>query len=153
MKHINKKTNIPDYFPYNGEVCFVEGSTCLQDYLMGGFMDETRDKKASNALGRLMGKYGLPKCGRNRAVFISKAFVIKFPLNDSGEDNNSTEAMFVSDNVAKGRAIIIEGFSCLMQEKLIIVDNLESIIILPKILLFVNLKNRLYFCCIVTIFC
>lgn len=49
-----KKTNIPDGFPFNGQACFLEGSTNLNDYLHGGFTDESRDKEASVALKKLI---------------------------------------------------------------------------------------------------
>ena len=117
-----KKTNIPNGFPFNGQTCFLEGSTNLNDYLHGGFEDESRDSSASIVLKKLIKKYGIPQCGRNRATFISKKIVIKFPLNDDGEINNSVEATFVSDKTAKGRRIILNGFICVIQEKIIIFD-------------------------------
>lgn len=83
--------NIPDGYPFNGEVCFVNGSTNLKDYLFGGFIDDGRDEKAASVMKRLIEKYGIPECGRNRAAFISKHYVIKFPLNDAGEGDNDWE--------------------------------------------------------------
>ena len=74
-----KKTNIPEFFPFNGQTCFLEGSINLNDYLHGGFEDEVRDLTASSTLKKLINKYGIPQCGRNRATFIGKKFVIKFP--------------------------------------------------------------------------
>lgn len=112
-----KRLNIPDGFPFNGEVCFVEGSLNLNDYLCGGFDEGSRDDKASYVLGRLMEKYGVPKCGRNRATFIGKFVVIKFPLNDDGEDNNLMESEFISKNTARGKLLDIDGFRCVVQEK------------------------------------
>ncbi len=117
-----KKTNIPDGFPFNGETCFLEGSTNLNDYLHGGFSYEARDNEASIVLSKLIKKYGNPTCGRNRATFIGKNFVIKFPLNDDGEMNNSIEANFNFENTAKGKSFFINGFTCLIQERLIPLD-------------------------------
>lgn len=113
-----KKTNIPEGFPFNGQTCFLKGSTHLEDYLHGGFNDESRDIIASGVLKKLISKYGIPDCGRNRATFISKKFVIKFPLNDDGEINNYAEANYVSDYTAKGKSFTIDGFTCLIQEKI-----------------------------------
>jgi hypothetical protein len=113
-----KKTNIPEGFPFSGETCFVKGSIDLNDYLHGGFEDPSRDIIASNVLKKLISKYGIPFCGRNRATFISKKFVIKFPLNDDGEINNHAEANYVSDYTAKGKSFTIDGFICLIQEKI-----------------------------------
>jgi hypothetical protein len=117
-----KKTNIPEFFPFSGQTCFLEGSTNLKDYLHGGFEDESRDNQASVVLEKLIKKYGIPQSGRNRATFISKKFVIKFSLNDDGEINNSVEATFVSENTAKGKIIILNGFTCIIQEKLLTFD-------------------------------
>lgn len=114
-----KKTNIPEFFPFSGQTCFLEGSSNLNDYIHGGFSDESRDKEASDVLKKLIEKYGIPKCGRNRATFISKYSVIKFPLNDDGETNNDMEAYFISDNTAKGKKIVLKGFTCIIQEKII----------------------------------
>ena len=117
-----KKTNIPEFFPFNGQTCFLEGSINLNDYLHGGFEDEVRDLTASSTLKKLINKYGIPQCGRNRATFIGKKFVIKFPLNDDGEINNSIEAKFISENTAKGKLLVINGFICVMQERIKILD-------------------------------
>lgn len=113
-----KKTNIPEGFPFNGQTCFLKGSTHLEDYLHGGFEDTSRDIIASSVLKKLISKYGIPECGRNRATFISKNFVIKFPLNDDGEMNNFTEANYHSVQTAKGKSFTIDGFTCLIQEKI-----------------------------------
>lgn len=127
-----KKTNIPNGFPFSGQTCFLDGSTNLNDYLHGGFDNELRDSQASIVLGKLIKKYGIPHCGRNRATFMSKKFVIKFPLNDDGENNNSVEAMFFSENTAKGKLLIIAGFTCILQERLRVLNNDESSFELPQ---------------------
>lgn len=59
-----------------------------------------------------------PQCGRNRAAFISRKYVVKFPLNDNGELDNTLESSTRTDNTAKGRAIMLGGFFCVVQEKL-----------------------------------
>lgn len=91
-----------------------------------------RDSQASIVLGKLIKKYGIPHCGRNRATFMSKKFVIKFPLNDDGEKNNSVEAMFFSENTAKGKLLIINDFTCILQEKLLILNNEDNGFELPQ---------------------
>lgn len=122
-----KNTNIPEGYPYNGETCFIMGSTNLKDYLHGGYLDENKDKKASIVLEKLIKKYGIPECGRNRAAFISKNYVIKFPLNQDGEIDNQFESNHKSKNLANGKLIIINNFKCLIQEKLTLIKNKDKL--------------------------
>jgi hypothetical protein len=117
-----KNTNIPDGFPFNGQTCFLEGSSNLKDYLHGGFNNNQKDSNASIVLKKLIKKYGIPECGRNRATFISKNYVIKFPLNEDGENNNLSESNFKSKITAKSKFLNISGFYCTIQERL---KNLE----------------------------
>ena len=77
-------------------------------------------------------KYGIPKCGRNRATFISKNFVIKIPLNNEGEVNNSVEANFISDNTAKGRLLVLNGFTCVIQEKITTLNDQVDFNLFPE---------------------
>ena len=93
---------------------------------MGGVEEKSRDMQASRALEQLIKKYGVPQCGRNRAAFISKNYVLKFSLNDDGQQNNYFESWFKSENTARGRSLMIKGFLCLIQEKLSISNSLAS---------------------------
>lgn len=111
---------------------FLLGSCNLNDYLHGGFEVEYRDLFASIVLKKLILKYGRPNCGRNRATFISKKFVLKFPLNDHGEIDNINEYNFKNPNVAKSKLIKINEFSCLMQEKLSIISDIKNFDIFPE---------------------
>lgn len=113
-----RRNNIPKGFPYSGELCFLNGSVDLKDYLYGGFDDDIKNQKASLVLKELINKYGIPECGRNRATFLSKSFVIKFPLNVDGEKNNESEAAFISNKTARGKIIKLNDFKCIIQEKL-----------------------------------
>lgn len=91
----------------------------LKNHMFGGFCDwdrKTIEQDAEKALIRLTEKYGIPECGRNRATFISKHCVIKFPLND-------WEGSVSSPELAKGRWIKIDDFVCVIQEKLKMVEN------------------------------
>lgn len=112
--------NIPPYYPFAGQSCFLIGSTDLNDYLTGGFTDFSRDSKASIVLEKLINKYGIPECGTNRLGFISKYIVIKFPLNEKGEYENIFESTFKSPITAKTKLIYYLGFKIAIQEKLIL---------------------------------
>lgn len=91
--------------------------------LFGGFGVDEIDYKAHLTLMWLTEKYGQPDCGRNRACFFSKHCVIKFPLNANGEADNDWEASCSGETLAKGRWIEINGFICVIQEKLNYVEN------------------------------
>lgn len=75
---------------------------------------------AFDAMEKLALKYGNPECGRNRATFLSHHFVIKFPLNKKGIADNIFEGTRYSRKkyYAKGRIININGFKCVIQERL-----------------------------------
>lgn len=93
----------------------------LSDHMFGGFADwdnENLNARAEVVLARLIEKYGEPECGRNRAVFLSKNYVLKFPLNDGGVGDNDWEGSVSADHLAVGRWIQIDGFVCVMQERL-----------------------------------
>lgn len=94
----------------------------LSEILFAGFIDEGRTEKAEAILKRLTAKYGEPSCGKDRAAFISKHCVLKFPINDCGEMANDWEGSLISDTTAKGKWLEIDGFVCVMQEKLVEVD-------------------------------
>jgi hypothetical protein len=86
--------------------------------MMQLFFDGRRDAGAKAALDRLTQKYGEPDVGTTRACFISKRCVIKFPINDRGERANDWEGSVSADHLARGRYITIDGFVCVIQEKL-----------------------------------
>lgn len=93
----------------------------LSNFLYGGFCDwddKTINDRAEAILARLIAKYGEPICGRNRAAFMSKHCVIKFPLNDNGICDNDWEGSCSAPYLAKGRWIQIDGFTCVIQERL-----------------------------------
>lgn len=96
--------------------------------MFGGFYtweDKTINARAETMLLKLTTKYGIPQCGRNRATFISKNYVIKFPLNDNGIADNDWEGSCSASYLARGRWIKIDGFVCVMQEKLTILQGHE----------------------------
>ena len=118
--------NIPLYYPFSGQSCFLIGSNNLNDYLTGGFNDAARDVEASKALQLLIDKYGIPECGTNRLGFISTFIVIKFPLNDDGERENISESSIQSTITAKTKIIDYFGFKIALQEKLNILPIKEQ---------------------------
>lgn len=65
-------------------------------------------------------KYGKPAYGRNRATFFSKKFVIKVPINQYGDLDNTWEAKHFKTEpyYTKTRLIQINGLYCVMAEKL-----------------------------------
>lgn len=81
--------------------------------------DSTINDRAKIVLNRLMAKYGEPSCGKNRATFIGKNFVIKFPRSDSGINDNCIESSYSDDTTAKSRGFILDGFLCVVQERLV----------------------------------
>ncbi len=100
----------------------------LSEQMFGGFIDwhdKTINDRAESALKKLINKYGQPQCGRNRAAFISKHCVIKFPLNDDGVADCDWEGSYSGEHLAKGRWIQIDGFVCVIQEKLRLIPNKE----------------------------
>lgn len=94
----------------------------LESFLFGGFIDEHRTKEANLLLARLTEKYGKSRIGTTRSCFFSKHFVLKFPINDRGEFCNDWEGSVSADYLAKGRWLEIEGFICVMQERLVEAD-------------------------------
>lgn len=84
------------------------------------FYSATLDALAIPILTQLEAKYGKPYCGRNRATFFSKHCVIKFPLNLDGLTDNQHEAKrnHSVNYYAKGRAVLLGDFNCVVQEKL-----------------------------------
>lgn len=96
----------------------------LSSHLFGGFYDcDETNKEAEKYLRILTAKYGIPECGRNRATFMSKHCVIKFPLNDNGICDNDWEGSMRSETTARGRWIQIGSFVCVVQEKLTMPEN------------------------------
>lgn len=83
-----------------------------------GFGKDSINYKAQLILFALEKKYGKPSCGRNRACFYSKDRVIKFPLNNHGFGDNDWEGSVSGEEYAKGRCVLIDGFICLVQERL-----------------------------------
>lgn len=81
--------------------------------------DALINDRAKAVLTRLIAKYGEPSCGRNRAAFISKHFVIKFPRSDSGIHDNCVESSYSDETTAKSRGFILDGFLCVIQERLV----------------------------------
>lgn len=90
----------------------------LSNHLFGGFYDAAMTANAERILVKLAKRFGTPNCGRNRAVFHLKNNVLKFPLNPAGESDNDWEASCSSEHYAKGRHFNIDGFICVVQEKL-----------------------------------
>lgn len=98
----------------------------LKNHMFGGFCNwdrKTIEQDAERNLRILTEKYGQPECGRNRATFISKHCVIKFPLNDNGIADNDWEGSVSGPELAKGRWIEIDGFVCVIQEKLTMLED------------------------------
>jgi hypothetical protein len=95
----------------------------LASHLFGGFETKARSKHAEKILHKLRTQYGEPECGRNRASFMLKKHVLKFPLNNAGEADNDLEGSMGGPTLAKGRRIEIEGFICVVQEKLDVIDD------------------------------
>lgn len=94
----------------------------LDKLLFGGFIDQHRNELAQQQLNRLFAKYGEPKIGITRACFLSKHYVLKFPINDRGERCNDWEGSCSGSYLARGRWLEIGGFICVMQERLVEVD-------------------------------
>lgn len=94
----------------------------LDKLLFGGFIDKHRTAAAEAQLVRLTKKYGEPKIGTTRACFMSKRYVLKFPINDRGEFCNDWEGSVSADYLARGRWLEIDGFICVMQERLVEAD-------------------------------
>ena len=90
----------------------------LDKLLFGGFIDRERNAVAEALYARLEKKYGEPEVGTTRAVFFSKKHVVKVPINDKGEYVNDYEGSVSSDIYARGRWVEIEGFICVIQERL-----------------------------------
>lgn len=100
----------------------------LSDHMFGGFCEwDEKDKgineRAEAILAKLIEKYGQPECGRNRACFISKHCVLKFPLNDGGVADNDWEGSCSGDIYAVGKWLQIGEFVCVMQEKLTLIPE------------------------------
>lgn len=94
----------------------------LSNLLFGGFGSADLDAQAEAALAKLMAKYGEPLLGTTRATFLSKNYVLKFPLNANGNRANDWEGSVSADHLARGRWLQIEGFICVMQERLVELD-------------------------------
>lgn len=93
------------------------------------FHCEKLDRLAIELLSKLEKKYGKPSCGRNRAAFISKHCVIKFPLNFDGLTDNQYETR-VDHEVnyyAKGKQVLLGDFNCVVQEKLRMPKNHDNL--------------------------
>jgi len=94
------------------------------------FECSTLNAVAVDFLSRLEKKYGQPSCGRNRATFLSKHCVIKFPLNYAGIRDNSIESKSQTDtyaSYAKGRKIMLGNFNCVIQEQLRMPANRKNL--------------------------
>lgn len=90
----------------------------VNDHLFGGFETKERDQRADQLLNRLAERYGEPEYGTTRACFFSKNFVLKFPLSLCGERGNDWEGSVRDETLAKGRWLKLDGFICVMQERL-----------------------------------
>ena len=75
--------------------------------------------KADVVIARLIAKYGPPfDFGRNRLVFANDRIVFKFPRNLNGEADNCWEGSCFGPTKARGRRLVVDGFICVMQERL-----------------------------------
>nr|DAF93523.1 MAG TPA: hypothetical protein [Myoviridae sp. ctshb19] len=75
--------------------------------------------KAEQAMQVLARKYGRPMdSGRNRIVFSTGRFVLKFPRSLNGEADNNHEGCVQGPTKARSRCIEFMGFACVMQERL-----------------------------------
>lgn len=75
--------------------------------------------RADKVIARLIAKYGQPfDYGRNRLVFANDRIVFKFPRNCDGEADNCWEGSCRGPTKARGKRLVIDGFICVMQERL-----------------------------------
>lgn len=74
--------------------------------------------RADVVIARLIAKYGQPfDFGRNRLVFANDRIVVKFPRNCDGEADNDWEGSVSGPTKCRGRLIELDGFICVMQER------------------------------------
>ena len=77
------------------------------------------NNRAKQVIRRLIRKYGRPiDYGRNRLVFANARIVLKFPRGAAGEADNCWEGSCQGPTKARGKRIILDGFICVMQERL-----------------------------------
>ncbi len=83
------------------------------------FVNRKRNKEAIALFDRLAGKYEYVGSGTYRAVFKLRGdFVLKIPLNEGGEYCNDGEGSFRAKELAKGRWLNVDGFICVIQERI-----------------------------------
>lgn len=81
------------------------------------FVNRKRNREAISLFEKLQTKYEFIGCGTYRTVFRTRGnFVLKIPLNESGEFCNDGEGSMSGKELAKGRWMNVDGFICVMQE-------------------------------------
>jgi len=81
---------------------------------------------------KLEAKYGTAElCGRNRVVFMGKNVVIKLPRNDTGIDDNISEARHYKlspekDRLARSRLLDVDGIPVIIMIKVDIMKTLAD---------------------------
>lgn len=83
------------------------------------FVNPKRNEEAFTLFKRLSEKYDFLGCGTYRAVFKMRGdLVLKIPLNEAGEFCNDGEGSIRGEELAKGRWLEIDGFICVIQERI-----------------------------------